>query len=108
MAAVGTTIGVFCGPPLAAVLTFFVFLAGSVKLGYGERLLDRLGDGPVRLVLGLLARPLPNLEAFDFRDALVHGLAVPSTYLAQVAVYALLYTAAMLSVACWRFGGREL
>lgn len=107
VAAIGTTIGVFCSPPLAAVLTFFVFFAGSVKLGYGAHLLEKT-TGPVRLALAVLARPLPNLEAFDFRDALVHGAAVPLGYLIQVALYALLYVAATLSLACWKFGSREL
>lgn len=108
LAAVGTAVGVFFSPPLAAVLTFFLFFAGSVKLGYGAKLLDTLGDGPARLALTALTRPLPNLEAFDFRDALVHGLPVPGAYLAQVTLYAALYAAAALSVACWKFGGREL
>ena len=107
LAAIGTTIGVFCPPPLAAVLTFFLFIAGSVKLGYGASLLERL-DGPGRFIVSLLTRPLPNLEAFDFRDALVHGLAVPGAYMAQVALYGVLYTAAVLAVACWKFQGREL
>ena len=108
VAAIGTTLGVFCSPPLAGVLTFFVFFAGSVKIGYGTRLLERLGHGPAQIALSLLLRPLPNLAAFDFRDALVHDLPVPGAYMAQVALYAVLYTAATLSVACWKFGGREL
>lgn len=107
LAAVGTTLGVFCPPPLAAVFAFFVFFAGSVKLGYGASLGAKL-SGPAHWLFAVLTRPLPNLEAFDFRDALVHGASVPPAYFVQVAVYALLYVAATLSVGCWKFGSREL
>lgn len=107
IAAVATCIGVFCSPPMAAVFSFFLLFAGSVKLGYGASLLEKM-DGPSRLALTILTRPLPNLEAFDFRDALVHNLSVPGGYMAQVAMYAVLYSAAILAVACWRFEGREL
>lgn len=107
IAAVATCVGVFCSPPMAAVASFFLLFAGSVKLGYGASLMEKL-DAPGRFLLAVVTRPLPNLEAYDFRDALVHDLPVPGGYMAQVALYSVLYAAAILSVACWRFERREL
>ena len=51
---------------------------------------------------------LPNLESFNFKDALVHHLTVPSAYLWQTAAYGVFYTAALLTLASMSFARKEL
>ena len=61
-----------------------------------------------RLMIVGLYHLLPNLESFNFKDALVHHLAVPSAYLWQTAAYGVFYTAALLTLASMSFARKEL
>ena len=60
-------------------------------------------------MISALYHLLPNLESFNFKDALVHHLTVvPAPYLWQTAAYGLCYTAALLTLASLTFARKEL
>ena len=50
---------------------------------------------------------LPNLAQFDVKAQVVHGQAVPGTYLALTMAYAVLYIAMLLVVAAFVFSKRD-
>ncbi len=51
---------------------------------------------------------LPNLECFNFKDALVHNLPVPGVYMVQVGIYGFVYSAVLLAAAFEIFARKEL
>jgi len=50
---------------------------------------------------------LPNLERFNVRTEVVHGLALPADYLGFATGYGLLYAAVVLAIAALTFHFRE-
>jgi hypothetical protein len=48
------------------------------------------------------------MEAFRFKDALVHDLTVPASYLLLVAIYGICYSATCVALSIWNFGRREV
>ena len=108
VAAVAVCLSSFSTPAVAVMVTFFVYVAGTVKIGYFKPLVDGVANPALRSVVRGLYHLLPNLESFDFKDALVHQLHVPTAYLVQVAIYGVCYAALMLTTAAWVFTRREL
>ena len=108
VAAVATCLSTFTTPAVAAMLSFVVYVVGTIKIGYFKPLVDGVANPEVRAVVRAVYHLVPNLESFNFKNALVHRLSVPEAYLAQVAVYGLCYAALALTVAAWGFARREL
>ncbi len=106
--AISLWLSTFCSWPLAWFLSVIACLLGNVKFPLYASLSAHPQNPFNRAAIGLLYHLLPNLESFNFKDAMVHHLMVPSAYLWQTAVYGLLYTAAMLTLASWSFARREL
>lgn len=100
-------ISTFFTPAMTATLTLFLYLLGSLKMGYLHHLAER-NTGFAKWAITAVSALLPNMEAFRFKDALVHDLTVPSSYLLLVAVYAVSYTAMCVAISVWRFGRREV
>ncbi|MCS6830614.1 MAG: hypothetical protein RMM08_05570 [Armatimonadota bacterium] len=97
----------FFAPAMTATLTLFLYLLGSLKMGYLHHLAER-NVGFARWVITTTSAALPNMEAFRFKDALVHDLTVPVSYLLLVGVYGICYSAACVALSIWSFGRREV
>jgi Cu-processing system permease protein len=96
----------FSTPLLSAAFTFGLFVVGHFS---GDlRNFDRIVDSQTaaRLARGLYWI-LPNLAQFDVKDRVVHGIGVPSGYMALAFGYAVLYVAMLLSVATYIFSRRD-
>lgn len=100
-------ISTFFTPAMTATLTLFLYLLGSLKMGYLHHLAER-NSGFTKWAITAVSAILPNIEAFRFKDALVHDLSVPINYLLLVAVYGICYTATCVALSIWRFAKREV
>jgi len=96
----------FSTPLLSAALTFGFYVAGqfSVDLRNFDQVVD--SKAAVFLARGVYW-VLPNLAQFDVKAQVVHGQAVPGTYLALTMAYAVLYIAMLLVVAAFVFSKRD-
>jgi len=109
LSAVGLLLSNMALAPLAWFLTMMIYFAGSAKFGIEKTIQG--GDHPTilsKIVGGAVYHILPNLECFNFKDAMVHHLQAPPLYVAQTAVYGVLYTAALLTIASYSFSRKEL
>jgi hypothetical protein len=96
----------FSSPFLSMVLTVAVWVIGtlSADLRNADAFLD---SGLAIVFLRGLYYVLPNFAAFDVKLQVVHGLAVPWTYVVTTALYGVLYTAFVLTGAALIFQRRE-
>jgi ABC-type transport system involved in multi-copper enzyme maturation permease subunit len=94
-------------PAMTATLTLFLYLLGSLKMGYLHHLAER-HTGFAQWAITAVSAVLPNMEAFRFKDALVHELSVPVNYLLLVAIYGVCYSAMCVALAICNFGRREV
>ena len=108
LAALALCLSTLTSWPLAWLLSVLLCLLGNVKFPLYASLTARPQNGFNRLMIGALYHLLPNLESFNFKDALVHHLTVPSAYLWQTAAYGVCYTAALLTLASMSFARKEL
>ncbi len=98
----------FASWPLAWFLTVFFCLLGNTKFSLYASLMAQHQSAFNRAAITGIYHLLPNLQSFDFKDAMVHHLFVPSAYLAQTAAYGVCYAAALLTLASISFARREL
>jgi Cu-processing system permease protein len=108
VAAISMTLSTFTTSAVAAMVSFLLYLGGMVKMEYLKSLIDGVGNHASRAFVMVFYHALPNLESFNFKDALVHNLHVPGAYLAQVAIYGFCYAALVVTLAATIFGRREL
>jgi ABC-type transport system involved in multi-copper enzyme maturation permease subunit len=108
LAAMALWLSTWASWPLAWFLSVLLCLLGNVKFPLYESLTSHPQNGFNRLMIAGLYHLLPNLESFNFKDALVHHLTVPNAYLWQTAAYGLCYTAALLTLASLTFARKEL
>jgi len=108
IAAISTTISTLASPAITAVLTFLIYICGSIKIGYFGGLIDRATSGFVKVIYAAIYHALPNLECFNLKTALVHHDYVPVAYLAQVAIYGLCYAAFVLFLGTLGFARKEV
>ena len=108
VAAIGVLLSTFCSPPLAWFLSVFAFIVGAFKFQISEFLSAKDHSIAGKAVEAAAYQFLPNLECFNFKDALVQGLSVPVGYLIQTALYGLCYTGFALCMATIAFKRREL
>ncbi|GIV16561.1 MAG: hypothetical protein KatS3mg022_1996 [Armatimonadota bacterium] len=105
--ALALLLSTFFTPAMTATLTLFLYLLGSLKMGYLHHLAER-NTGFAKWAITAVGVVLPNVEAFRFKDALVHDLSVPTSYLVLVAIYGLCYLATCVALSIWNFGRREV
>ncbi len=108
LGAISLWLSTFASWPLAWFLATMICLIGNVKFPLYESLMHRHQNLFNRITISLLYHLLPNLESFNFKDAMVHHLIVPNIYLWQTALYGICYAAAMLALASLTFARREL
>ena len=108
LAALALWLSTWASWPLAWFLSVLLCLLGNVKFPLYASLMARPQSGFNRVAIGMLYHLLPNLESFNFKDAMVHHLQVPNGYLWQTAAYGIFYTAALLTLASLTFAKKEL
>ena len=108
IAAVATALSTVASPAVSALLSFMVYLFGTIKIDYFGELLERTTGSVTGVAGGLVYHLLPNLECFNLKTALVHHDTVPASYLAQVALYGICYAAFVLGVGSVCFSRREV
>lgn len=106
-----TAIAVFfsclSSPILSSVLTLALYAIGHLLWSLDllkEKLMSPLG----RAVCGALYYLLPNLQNFDIKGQVVHGLPIDPAVPSFALVYLLLYGSAVLAGACAAFQKKEL
>jgi Cu-processing system permease protein len=107
VAAVTTVVSTLASPAVTAIVSFLVYVFGSIKIGYFGGLVNS-APGFSKAIYGVIYHLLPNLECFNFKDALVHQDAVPTAYLAQVTIYGICYIVFALVAASAIFARREV
>jgi ABC-type transport system involved in multi-copper enzyme maturation permease subunit len=97
----------FSSPILSAAFTIGLYIAGHFS---GElRNLGTSTDAAAARWLGRgLYHLLPDFAAFDVKTRVVHGLEVPSTYMAATIAYGAAYIAALVLGATFIFSRRDL
>ena len=108
LGAIALWLSTFCSWPLAWFLTCVICYFGTEKFSIHQSLLSHHESAFNRAAINGIYHLLPNLASFNFKDAIVHNLYVPNLYLAQTVVYAVCYTACLLTLASWSFARREL
>jgi Cu-processing system permease protein len=108
VAAVATTISTFASPAITTVVTFMIYLAGTIKIGYIGGLIEKSQTGLSKTIYTLIYHALPNLECFNLKSSLVHHDVIPAAYLGQVAIYGVCYIAFALAVGASYFASREV
>jgi len=96
----------FSTPILSALFAGTLFVVGH--LSWSFRLFEGLVTNPLaRTVLRALYVVLPNLERFNVRGELVHGVAISGVQVGLATVYGLAYTAVVLIGAMAIFERRD-
>jgi ABC-type transport system involved in multi-copper enzyme maturation permease subunit len=108
MAAVAIALSTVCTPALSWFLALIIYITGNMKFWICNFMAKGDHAGIGKAVAAVIYQLLPNLECFNFKDALIHGLPVPAGYLLQTALYGLCYTGFALCLATLAFKRREL
>lgn len=108
VAALATAFSTLATPAVSAVLSFLIYICGTIKIGYFGGLIERSSSGIPKMFYSLIYHILPNLECFNLKTALVHGDSVPVSYLLQVAIYGLCYSFFMLALGSAHFARKEV
>ena len=106
LAAVATFFASVAGPVAAMLYGFGAFLAGHTM---SDILAASAGSttGISSVLLKALGWVIPDLSRFDMRLHAVHGVTIPAGEIGWAALYALLYSAALLCLASAVFARRE-
>ena len=94
-------------PILGSVLTLAVFVVGHITESIWL-LTERLKDEISRVLIGLTYYVLPNLERFNFKTEVVHGLPLPMEAAGPAFVYALVFSSLALILAWLQFRTKDL
>jgi ABC-type transport system involved in multi-copper enzyme maturation permease subunit len=108
LAALALCLSTVCSWPLAWFMSILIWMAGNAKFTLYQSLMSRNPPAFNKVTITTMFHLLPNLQCFNFMDAVVHHLTVPPSYLGQTAVYGVSYIAAVLIVSSMLFARREL
>ncbi len=97
---------VVCSPILGAIFTFLLYIIGHTS-GDLRELAQQFGSGSIKTVTSLTYFILPNLEYFNIRGKVIHGVEVDAPYMVFACAYGLLYCVVFLVVAGLIFERRE-
>jgi len=104
--AVAILFSCFSTPILSSIFSLSFYLIGHLSWGL-ETLIQKTRSGAARIAIRALSAILPDLENFNFKTEIVHGLAIdPRSYLFS-ALYGLVYTLLILSLAVLVFNKRD-
>lgn len=104
--AVAVLFSTFTTPTLSAIFTLAIYVIGHLTDDLrvlGSKLKNEFAQG----LLDSLYYTLPNLEHFNVKGQVVHGLAIEPAYLAAAVAYGIVYSVVILLFACVIFQRRE-
>ncbi len=104
--AVAILFSCFSTPILSSIFSLSFYLIGHLSWGL-ETLIQKTRSGTARVALRGLSAILPDLESFNFRTEIVHGLAIDPRFYFFSALYGLVYTLFILSLAVLIFKNRD-
>ncbi|MGD9252321.1 MAG: ABC transporter permease [Holophagae bacterium] len=107
LAAFATLFAVVTRPILGSLLTLAVFVVGQTSEDLWM-LTRQLPGELTRVVIAAIYYLTPNLQRFNFRNEVVHGLPVNATAVALAVVYAFAFVTVTLILASLRFRHRDL
>ncbi|MCJ7611508.1 MAG: ABC transporter permease [Candidatus Aminicenantes bacterium] len=96
----------FSTPILSALFSLSFYIIGHFSWSL-ETLLRKLRSGPTRVLGQALYTLIPDLENFNFKTEVVHGLPLPAGMLAYSLLYGTLYTLFILTLAVIIFRKRD-
>jgi len=96
----------FSTPILSSLFALAFYLIGHLSWGL-ELIIKKMSPGPGRTLVRALYVILPDLENFNFRTEVVHGLPIPAGIYLSSALYGLCYTAFILVLAVLIFRRRD-
>ena len=106
LAAFATFFAVLTRPILGSLMTLGVFVVGHMSADLW--MLNRQLPGAfARVVIACIYYLVPNLERFNFRTEVVHGLPISNAAVAWAFVYAAAFIAVVLFLANLRFRGKD-
>lgn len=97
---------VICSPILGAIFTFLLYIIGHTS-GDLRELAQHFGSGSIKTVTNVAYHVLPNLEYFNIRGKVIHGVDVDPAYLIFACAYGLLYCVVFLILAGVIFERKE-
>lgn len=107
LAAFATLFAVLTRPILGSLMTLAVFVVGHMSADLW--LLTRQLPGALtRAVIAVIYYLLPNLERFNFRTEVVHGLSIPGAAVGWAILYASAFVVVVLYLANLRFRAKDL
>ena len=96
----------FSTPILSSLFALGFYLIGHLSWGL-ELILKKMQPGPGRSLVRALFMILPDLENFNFRTEVVHGLPIPPGITLSAFFYGVCYTAFILGLAVLIFRRRD-
>ena len=94
-------------PMLAAVFTVAIYVVGHLTWGL-TNFVEVAPGAATQYLVTFLYYALPDLETFNVRSRVVHGLPVSRGYVLDAVGYAMAYSAGMLAIAVIVFRRRDL
>ncbi|MGB7295798.1 MAG: ABC transporter permease [Candidatus Aminicenantales bacterium] len=104
--AVAILFSCFSTPILSSIYTLSFYLIGHLSWGL-ETLILKTRPGPTRTLLRGLSAVLPDLENFNFKTEIVHGLDIDPRFFLYSTAYGLVYTLFILALAVLIFKKRD-
>jgi ABC-2 type transport system permease protein len=104
--AVAVLFSSFSTPILSSLFALGFYLIGHLSWGL-DLIVKKMAPGLGRTLVRVLATVLPDLENFNFKTEVVHGLPIPSGIYLSSLLYGLCYTAFILALAVLIFRRRD-
>ncbi len=104
--AVAILFSCFSTPILSSIFSLSFYVIGHLSWGL-EPLIRRVRPGVARSALQVLYTLLPDLENFNFKTEVVHGLTIEPRFFIYSAFYGLVYTVFVLFLAVLIFKKRD-
>ena len=104
--AVAILFSCFSTPILSALFSLSFYVIGHFSWSL-ETLLRKVRPGPSRVLAQVLYAVLPDLENFNFKTEVVHGLAIPAGVIVYGLLYGAVYTMFVLTLAVIVFRKRD-
>ena len=104
--AVAILFSTFSTPILSSIFALSFYLIGHLSWSL-ETLIKKMRPGAGRTLARVLYTILPDLENFNFKTEVVHGLPIPGGIYLSATAYGLFYAAFLLALAVWVFRKRD-
>ncbi len=96
----------FSTPILSSLFSLCFYLIGHFSWSL-ETLIKKIPAGIFKVLAQIVSTILPDLENFNFKTEVVHGLTIPPQVLLYSAAYGFLYTVFILALAILVFRRRD-